>query len=248
MHNARPIASTEYNRGSHPPLRRSATHGRLQLQSPPAAPEVLYCQPLQLQRGRGKPLQFQSFDEAYVERLRAGDFRTQEHFVAYFSELISIKARNRLRSAEAVEDVRQETFVRVFTALRDRKIIHAERLGPFVNSTCKFVLMEYVRRVTRDGRCDGEEHEEIPDESIDLTKGVLIKQLSGKIGRVLDQLSERDRRLLREVFVDERDKDEVCRDFGVTRDHLRLLLYRAKKAFKSLYLDKQDEPPAAVIA
>jgi hypothetical protein len=38
-----------------------------------------------LQNARGKYLQFQSFDEAYVTRLRAGDPRTQEHFSAYFT-------------------------------------------------------------------------------------------------------------------------------------------------------------------
>lgn len=43
-------------------------------------------------------MQFQSFDESYVERLRAGDFRTQEHFVAYFSELLQLKLRSRLHS------------------------------------------------------------------------------------------------------------------------------------------------------
>jgi len=58
-------------------------------------------------------LQFQSFDETYVERLRAGDFRVQEHFVAYFSELIQLKLRSRLNSPQAIEDVRQETFTRV---------------------------------------------------------------------------------------------------------------------------------------
>ncbi len=49
-------------------------------------------------------------------------------------------------------------------------------------------------------------------------------------------VSERDRRLLREVFLEERDKDEVCNDFGVDREYLRVLLHRAKQSFKALYL------------
>jgi RNA polymerase sigma-70 factor (ECF subfamily) len=56
-------------------------------------------------------------------------------------------------------------------------------------------------------------------------------------------MSERDRRLLREVFLEERDKDEVCRDFGVDREYLRVLLHRAKQAFKSLYLKNIDPDP-----
>ena len=56
-----------------------------------------------------------------------------------------------------------------------------------------------------------------------------------ELREILDQLAERDRRLLRDVFLEERDKDEVCRDFGVDREYLRVLLHRAKQSFKSSY-------------
>ena len=69
------------------------------------------------------------------------------------------------------------------------------------------------------------------------------RQAEEKVREILDQLPERDRRLLREVFLEERDKDDVCRDFGVDREYLRVLLHRAKQAFKSLYLMNMDEPP-----
>jgi RNA polymerase sigma-70 factor (ECF subfamily) len=62
------------------------------------------------------------------------------------------------------------------------------------------------------------------------------KQMQQKVSQILEDLPERDRRLIREVFLEERDKDEVCRDFGVDRDYLRVLLHRAKQSFKSLYL------------
>jgi RNA polymerase sigma-70 factor (ECF subfamily) len=36
----------------------------------------------------------------------------------------------------------------------------------------------------------------------------------------------------------------VCREFGVDREYLRVLLHRAKQSFKSLYLRKMgNEPP-----
>jgi RNA polymerase sigma-70 factor (ECF subfamily) len=46
--------------------------------------------------------------------------------------------------------------------------------------------------------------------------------------------------VLRAIFFEERDKDEVCRELGITRDNLRLLLYRAKQKFKDLYDDGDD--------
>jgi RNA polymerase sigma-70 factor (ECF subfamily) len=192
-------------------------------------------------------LQLQSFDESYVERLQAGDFRTQEHFVAYFSELIQLKLRSRLHSPQAIEDVRQETFTRVFTALRDGKIRQPDRLGAFVNSMCNNVLLEHYRASSRSSSLDDEEQQDFPATNVDVLGTVAAKQMGEKIREILDEMPERDRRLLREVFLEERDKDEVCRNFGVDREYLRVLLHRAKQSFKSLYLKNvAARPPGAV--
>ena len=56
--------------------------------------------------------------------------------------------------------------------------------------------------------------------------------------KVLDRLPEKDRRLLHDVFLEEKSKDEICREFGVDRDYLRVLLHRAKQSFKAYYLDQ----------
>jgi len=198
---------------------------------------------------RGKPLQLQSFDESYVERLRAGDFRTQEHFVAYFSELIQLKLRSRLNSPQAIEDVRQETFTRVFAALHGGKIRQPERLGAFVNSMCNNVLLEHYRSSSRDSSLDDDEEMDFPATNVDVLGALASKQMAQKIRDILEEMPERDRRLLREIFLEERDKDDVCRDFGVDRDYLRVLLHRAKQAFKTLYLKNiAARPPGVVVA
>lgn len=182
-------------------------------------------------------MQFYDFDESYVERLRAGDFRTQDHFVRYFSELMQIKLRGRLRSSEAIEDVRQETFARVLTALRSGAgIREPEKLGQFVNSTCNNVVMELYRSSLRHPAVAEEEQTEVADQSSGALEVLIQEQSATAVRQVVDELPERDRRLLKEVFLEERDKDQVCRDFGVDRDYLRVLLHRAKQNFRSLYL------------
>jgi RNA polymerase sigma-70 factor (ECF subfamily) len=188
-------------------------------------------------------LQFHSFDEAYVERLRAGDFRTQEHFRVYFTALIQVKLRSRLQSREAIEDARQETFARFYVALREEKIVHPERLGSFVNSICNNVLLEHYRTTARHGSLnDDEERKGFPSPVLDPLARLTAQEIQQKVREILDQLPERDRRLLREVFLEERDKDAVCRDFGVDREYLRVLLHRAKQSFKSSYLKNNDAP------
>lgn len=199
---------------------------------------------------RGKRLQFEAFDRSYVERLRSGDFRTQEHFVAYFSELIQLKLRSRLRTPQAIEDVRQETFARLFAALQSPDgIRQPDRLGAFVNSICNNVLLEYYRSRSRDTSLADEPREDFPDPGCDVHGTVAARQLEAKVREIMEEMPERDRRILREVFLEERDKDAVCRDFGVDRDYLRVLLHRAKQSFKSLYLKHiEGRPPGLSVA
>jgi RNA polymerase sigma-70 factor, ECF subfamily len=189
-------------------------------------------------------LQFQAFDESYVERLRSGDFRTQDHFVSYFSELIQLKLRARLRTPQAIEDVRQETFARVFAALRSPGgIRQPDRLGPFVNSICNNVLLEHYRASSHVSSLDDEPEDDFPDPVIDVLGAVAAREMEGRVREILDNMAERDRRILRAVFLEELDKDEVCREFGVDRDYLRVLLHRAKQSFKSLYLKSIERRP-----
>jgi RNA polymerase sigma-70 factor (ECF subfamily) len=182
-------------------------------------------------------MQFHSFDEQYLSQLAAGDFKTQQHFVAYFSELINLRLHQRLGSRQEVDDARQETFTRVFAMLRKGGLRQPERLGAFVNSICNNVLLEHYRAALG---APAEEvgESEIPDPT-DPGAGpeaaLAARQMTQQIREVIQELPERDRRLIREIFLEERDKDEVCRDLGVDREHLRILLHRVKKSFKSLY-------------
>jgi RNA polymerase sigma-70 factor (ECF subfamily) len=184
-------------------------------------------------------LQFHAFDGAYVESLRAGELQTQEHFVGYFSDLLRLKLRMRLRSAHAIEDVCQETFARVFAVLRkDGGLRQPERLGAFVNSICNHVLFEQYRLSSRSESLDEEGRPELPAVGASALDVVVEGQIKSKVREILLDLPLRDRSLLKAVFLDERDRDEVCREFGVDREYLRVLLHRAKQEFKSEYLKR----------
>jgi RNA polymerase sigma-70 factor, ECF subfamily len=185
-------------------------------------------------------VQFDAFDASYLEKLKSGDFRTQEHFVSYFSELIRLKLSRRLNSAAEVEDARQETFVRVLTTLRkEGGIREPERLGAFVNSVCNNVLLEYYRSGSKEAASEDEEAEaNLPDPALSVVDVIANREAQRQVREVLNELEEKDRQLIKEVFFDERDKDEVCRDLGVDREYLRVLLHRAKKSFKTLYLKR----------
>src|SRR5260370_10746490 len=104
--------------------------------------------------------------------------------------------RSRLKSREAIEDVRQETFTRFFVALRDGRILQPERLGSFVNSICNNVLLEHYRAGSRlDSLDEGDENpRELPGKGPDLLSMLASRETENRVREILEQLSERYRR------------------------------------------------------
>lgn len=184
---------------------------------------------------RPKLLVFEEFDEVYVDRLARGDREIEEHFSHYFGRLILIKLRRRLRSRQAIDDVRQETFLRVLRILRSEGgVRRAEGLGALVNSVCNNVLFETWRTQQRhqplpEGDWDP------PDHGSDPERELLTEEQRRAVRAVIDEMPEHDRQLLGAVFLEEQDRDAVCARLGVGRDYLRVLLHRAKKVFRTRY-------------
>ena len=54
--------------------------------------------------------------------------------------------------------------------------------------------------------------------------------------QIIATLPERERDLLKWLFFDEIDKDEICRRLNIDRDYLRVLLHRAKARFRTEYV------------
>jgi RNA polymerase sigma-70 factor, ECF subfamily len=186
---------------------------------------------------------FFAFDKAYVERLRNGDPATEHHFFVYFEKLLNIKLRSRNISPDRIEDLKQETFIRVIAAVRKEGVVRQpERFGAFVNSICNNVLLEHYRSLGKNQQMQ-ETNQEIPDEVLDLEGMMVSKQFSERVRKILSTLPARDRDLLRAVFLEERDKDALCRKMGVDRNYLRVLLHRAKDKFKAVY---EKEGPGAL--
>jgi RNA polymerase sigma-70 factor (ECF subfamily) len=181
-------------------------------------------------------LDFQTFDIAYVERLRSGEKQTEAHFVQYFSELIQLKLRSRLQSRQAIEDVQQETFARSLALLRSEGgIRHAERLGAVVNSICNNVLFEQYRAGNRSEALEDQPAERFVERGPDALSRVITDDTRRMVRRVLESLPARDRAILQAVFLDERDRGDICRDLGVNREYIRVLVHRAKQSFREQY-------------
>lgn len=176
-----------------------------------------------------------TFDQEYLRLLTEGDPVTEAHFVSYFGELIRIKLRSKLRSAHLIEEVRQETFLRVLNTLRRKDgLQHPERLGAFVNTVCNNVMLESLRAEMRTDPYCGEGFDPV-DTRADAESELVTEERKTLVRAILAGLPPKERELLRMIFFEERDKEEVCRKLNVDRDYLRVLIHRAKECFRTSF-------------
>ena len=180
-------------------------------------------------------MEFFSFDKPYIDRLRDGDPSTEAHFVSYFGQILDIMLRARRLPPEKVADVRQETLTRAIAVLRrDGGIRQPERFGAFVNSICKNVLRESAREWHRTQTLQ-QGYLELPDKVVDLERSLITEETRKKVQFILGEMKQRDRDLLHAVFLEEKDKSEICQEFGVDREYLRVMLHRAKERFRASF-------------
>jgi RNA polymerase sigma-70 factor, ECF subfamily len=186
---------------------------------------------------RSFPVDFYCFDEEYLRRLGAHDPATEAHFVAYFSERLRITLRARGIDSHTIEDVRQETFCRVWVAIQAGSVHNAQGFGAYVHAVCKNVLSE-SRRVDFRNQHESLDGTDVIDQQLSLEELMQRSENSSVVRAILAELPERDQHLLQARFFEDRDNDEVCGDFGVDRDYLRVLFHRAIQKFGDRYKKK----------
>ena len=188
-----------------------------------------------MQRGTaGSAVEELDFDALYVSRLMEGDASVELHFTAYFGEFLRIKLRRSGWTVHEVEDIRQETFLRVLQILRQKRgLEQPERLGAFVNSVCNNIILEFCKERARHPAVDPAGSEPV-DHTIDMDGSLLTEERKKMVRVILGGLPEADRKLLQKIFLEEADRAEVCQNMNVDRAYLRVLLHRALIRFKAL--------------
>ncbi|MEP6715973.1 MAG: sigma-70 family RNA polymerase sigma factor [Terriglobia bacterium] len=133
-----------------------------------------------------------------------------------------------------VDDLIQETLARFLRAEQRSQIRNTEEFGAFLNGVCRNVILEYRRRGKRETSFDDQgsavEGSVRPDAE--------ILELRDAIDFSLADLAERDRCILRALYLEGRDKEEICREWEMSDAHFRVVLFRAKERFRRAYTGK----------
>lgn len=130
-----------------------------------------------------------------------------------------------------VDDLVQETLARFFRAEQKQLIRNPDELGAFLNGVCRNVILEYRRRIRREPNVDPD----VPIPDTGVRPDAEIFEMRDSIDNGLKELAERDRAILRSLYLEGREKEDICREWGMSDAQFRVVLFRAKERFRRVY-------------
>jgi len=133
-----------------------------------------------------------------------------------------------------VDDIVQETLTRFLVAAKDDRVRNQSAVGAFLNGICRNVVSEYRRRSLKDEPMP----ETIPEPPQKTLREADLFELRDQIAHGMEQLSPRDRRILRAYYLEEKSKEEILKVTGMTDENFRVVLCRAKERFRNIYLEQ----------
>jgi RNA polymerase sigma factor (sigma-70 family) len=85
----------------------------------------------------------------------------------------------------------------------------------------------------------------VPEPPVKALPEIDLLEIRQVIARGLAQLPHRDRRILRAFYLEEKTKEEILKQTGLTDQNFRVILFRAKEKFRAIYLEQMKHPASS---
>jgi RNA polymerase sigma-70 factor (ECF subfamily) len=173
-----------------------------------------------------------------VRRIRAGDPGAENELVQRYQRGVAAVLRRTGAEPSVAEDLSQETFAMGLRKIREGEVRQPERLAGFLCSLARNLAIEHFRRAGV-RRLAGSPDEDVASPAASPLDELLRAERAGLVRAVLAELpSERDRQVLFRFYLAEEDKDQICRDLGLSSLHFNRVVFRARERYREMYTKK----------
>src|SRR5215468_63683 len=168
-----------------------------------------------------------------ISRIASGDRLAEAEFVRQFERGVRVLVRRHCRPADpVVDDLVQDVLSGVLERLRAGAIHDPAALPAYVQSAVVYATSaEYRRRRPTQPETAIEQlaDSESPGAWLDAA------QLARMLRALLAEMPvPRDREILRRFYLEEEDKDSVCRALAIDPGHFHRVMFRARERFRAL--------------
>ena len=172
-----------------------------------------------------------------VSAIAAGDRSAERAFVERYQRGVRALVVRACRPGDpVVEDIVQDVLMTVLGRLRAGALVDANALPAYLQATIAHASSaEYRRRKLRGETLPVEQMEGLPDSDPGPLEGLHRSHLRQAVAALIEALPvARDREVLRGFYLQERDRDELCRALGIDEPHFRRVLHRARERLREL--------------
>jgi RNA polymerase sigma-70 factor (ECF subfamily) len=159
------------------------------------------------------------------------------HLAAVYRDFPGLRALilRRVRDPELAADILQDAAVTTLEKLRRGEIARPQNLGGYLYRVALNHLRNH-RRKDRSALSSPEALDQLPASDNDPhCENVGTPQWATAVRRMLEELpAARDRELLVRFYLDDEDRERICRDLRLSEEHFNRVIFRARNRFREL--------------
>jgi RNA polymerase sigma factor (sigma-70 family) len=166
-----------------------------------------------------------TYDADFLARLRRRDPATCTQFVFNFTPILEAKLRYMFNDRSTIEDLINDTFMRVLVQVDKNAVRDPAQFGSFVRGVCDNTAREYIRR--KSSTVSWPEGFEPPDRIPAIDELLADEELKELVRSEIRKLTRDEEKLIAEIYFQEKDRRELARQRGITESGLNVKLHRA---------------------
>jgi RNA polymerase sigma-70 factor, ECF subfamily len=158
------------------------------------------------------------------------------HLTAVYRDFPGLRALilRRVRDPEVAADILQDAAVTTLEKLRSGEIAHPENLGGYLYRVALNHLRNH-RRKDRSALSSSDALDELPSEHDSDWEKIRGGQWASAARRMLEEMPvARDREVLVRFYLDDEDREKICRKLQLSEEHFNRVIFRARNRFREL--------------
>ena len=167
-----------------------------------------------------------------VARIISGDRQAEETLAERYRPGVIIIITRACGDSNLAQDLCQDAFVKAFQAIRQGRLREPEKLPAFIWKLAHNIVTEHFRMLSSRGRTIPILDNEFVANGSSPFDLLLEKEKQQIVRQALSELKPLQyRTMLYRYYIDEEDKESICKDLGLSSRQFNVKLCRARKQF-----------------
>jgi RNA polymerase sigma factor (sigma-70 family) len=168
-------------------------------------------------------------DTWYIKSVLSGDVHAYARLVDRYKDMVFTLAARMMRNREEAEEVAQDIFLKAYQSLHTFR--GQSKFSTWIYRITYNTCISKLRK-HRPAVCSIEETDLAGSEFKETGNGLQLLELEERknmVNKALQELGEEDGFLITLYYYDDRKMDELAEITGLSRNHVKVKLFRARK-------------------